>query len=162
MIITHAIIKQRYQEVLEKRQKRKEDLQRVAQKLLKSYKESLSLPTDMWRDSNAVPRHYVSTGLRNERGLYQQAPLSSLELDDDFILTFIISTVIGESKDASIELAEVVVSIYKEIGAYHVIVGNHKNSFKVVTVDAADAFDIVNNAIKESVISWFADDRLDW
>lgn len=159
MIITHAIIKQKFHEQIEKRQKRKVELQDVSEILIKKYKESLSTPSDLWEDAKGFPRNYVSTGIRNGKGLYQPASISSIDLDEDFVFSFIISTVIDEIKGAT---AEVAISINKQAGSYYVLVGDKKISFRVVTVTAADAFDNVNNAIKEAVIELFADPRLDY
>ncbi|WP_063160070.1 hypothetical protein [Enterobacter hormaechei] len=161
-MITHAIIKQKYRETVEKRQERKAELQDVAAKLLQKYKDSLSLPSEAWLDAGGIPRTYVTTGIRNERGLYQQKSLSSLTTDDNHSLTFIISTTLDELEGGNIASAEVAISIYKESGSYYVLVGNERRSFRVVTINAADAFDNVCDAIKSTVLSCFADERLDW
>ncbi|EOU9492153.1 hypothetical protein ACOJBQ_003539 [Cronobacter muytjensii] len=162
MIITHAIIKQKFHEQIEKRQKRKAELQDVSEILIKKYKESLSTPSDLWEDANGYPRNYVSTGIRNGKGLFQPASISSIDIDKDFVFSFIISTVIDEIKCDNVASAEVAISIYKQAGSYYILVGDKKSSFRVVTVTAADAFNNVNNAIKEAVIELFADPRLDY
>jgi len=162
MMITHAIIKQKFLETVQKRKERKTELQNVAAKLLQKYKDSLSLPSETWIDAGGKLRNYVSIGIRNQNGLYQQTSLPSLETDKNHVLTFIISTVLEEFEGGKLESAEVVISIYKEAASYYVLVGNERRSFRVVTVNAADAFDNVSAAIKETVLSCFADERLDW
>lgn len=161
-MITHAIIKQKYRETVEKRQERVVDLQDVAAKLLQKYKDSLSLPSEVWVDAGGTLRTYVTTGIRNETGLYQQVSLSSIKTDDNHVLTFIISTALDELEGGNIPFAEVIISIYKESGSYYVLVGKERRSFRVVGVNAADAFDNVCDAIKNTVLSCFTDDRLDW
>lgn len=161
MTITHAIIKQKFHENIEKLQKRKLELQDVGEKLLKQYKASLSTPSDLWEDSNGHPKNYVSAGIINDKGYFKQASLSSIDIDENLLFNFIISTVLDEVKGGIVESAEIPISIYKEVGSYYLLVGGKKKSYRVVTVNAADAFDNVCNAIKEEVISCCTDPRLD-
>lgn len=160
MITTHEDIKRKYFDNIEKTIARTTELQRAGQLLLKSYRESLSLPSDMFVDGNGNSRTYVMTGFR-DGNRFQTKSISAMELDD-LCLTFIISTVIDETSLTGIQYAHTRISIYKEVGAYHFQVGSRKKDFKIVSINASDAFFAVNEEIKNCVIESVYDPRLDY
>lgn len=135
------------------------ELQSAGQKLLKSYRESLSLSEDMFVDSKGYPRSVVATGFRNG-DKFQQKSLSTFELED-LKLQFIISTFIDEPKPGQLVYVETRISIRKDAGAYYFQVGSRGRDFKVVTLTSADAFWEVNQEIAKSVMESFSDPRLD-
>lgn len=157
---THSTIKQKFRESLQKRDARRDELHDVARKLLKSYKDSLSLPSEMWTDKSGVERQYVLVGFYNNKNLFQKQLISSIPLDKDLSLSFTIYTYIDDSGSGI--SSSVPISIYKEVGTYYVSVGQDSKSLRIMQLEACDAFDQVNEAIKSSVISSFSDPRLDW
>lgn len=160
MTITHAYIKQVRDEKNQKHKIREDELREVSRKVLVSYTDSLELPSKIWHDSAGAARNYVSVGFINERGLFQPVSFSELTLDENLKFKFVINTMIdGFSNGAS---CRVTISIFKEVGAFHVDIGKDFRSIKVVQPEASDAFEEVSTAIKEAVISLITDPRLDW
>lgn len=160
MATAHENIKQKFQEVIQKRKERLSELQDTGQKLVASYTEYLSLPAEKWIDSQGNMRSYVSVGFLNDKGLLQQSSLSNIKLSHDLSLKFVISTVIDELPVEGIVTADVNVSITKEAGSFYIDIGANHLSIRIFETDAPYAFNEAILALENSVIAKFTDHRL--
>jgi len=161
MSITYEDIrKQRYKldELYSKRQRKLQDL---AHKLVREYKDSLSLPSDVWTDSKGVERPYVTVGTVNDKGNYQQGSVNTAKLDEDYKINFVISTVIDDSPFDGGQHYLLSISMSYRDGDLIVGVANEMKKIIVSSPESELAFAQVCGVMKQVLISALTDPRLE-
>ena len=161
MKITHADIKKSQKTLSEKITARQNELQEVARQIFYNYVDSLALPAETWIDHNGMPRAYVTTGELNDKGLFQARPIAAFQMDKEYKLNFLISTVVDDSRTNGGPHYLISVSINKEAGAYNIDIGKSKRNVVIRDPEDVKEMSLVSDAIKEVILLGFTDPRLD-
>ncbi|KMV67642.1 hypothetical protein WB66_12275 [bacteria symbiont BFo1 of Frankliniella occidentalis] len=161
MSITYEDIKRQRIKLDELYSKRQRNLQDLAYKLVGEYKESLSLPSDVWRDSNQVDRAYVTVGSVNEKGNYQQGAIANCRLDADYKIRFVVSTVVDDSPLAGGQHYLLNIAMWFENGDVVVDVSKGLRQVVVSSPQQEYAFTEVCEIMKQVLLSGLTDPRLD-
>ena len=161
MSITYEDIKKQRIKLDELYSKRQRKLQDLAYKLIGEYKESLSLPSDVWRDGNKVDRAYVTVGSINEKGNFQHGAIASCRLDADYKIKFVVSTVVDDNPVTGGQHYLLTISMWYENGDLVVDVSKGLKQVIVSSPDQEYAFTEVCEAMKQILLSGLTDPRLD-
>lgn len=141
-------------------QERKDFLVDMGYKLVREYTGSLSLPSPYWKDSNNTDRPYVYVGFVNAKDLFQNAPLPSLNLDDDYALSFKVATVVNDSPLSGGPHYLLSIKISCNDGRLLVDVANGMKKFTISSFKEDGCFYEVTAAMKQIIVSALTDDRL--
>ncbi len=161
MSITFEDIKRQRINLGKKYDLRKAELQKHGYKLINEYRNSLSLPSDTWRDSAGDEYSYVSVGDVNEKGEFHKKSLASFILSDDYVLKFKIATTVDDTPLTGGDLHAISISMWKTGGNLHVDVGNGQKELIISSPSEEDAFIEACSAIKQLIMISFTDSRLD-
>ncbi|CDH26409.1 hypothetical protein [Xenorhabdus bovienii] len=161
MSITYEDIKKQRANLESKYRLRKANLQSNGIKLIKEYRDSLSLPNDVWRDSEGEDRGYISIGIFDDKGQFQEKVWPLLALDNDYKLKFKVATVVDDSPLTGGERHVVSISMWIIDGNLHVDVGSGQNEFIIPSPSEDNAFIEVCTAMKQLLMMSVTDSRLD-
>lgn len=98
METTFNDLKQKHLKLVETQWKLREGLQDKAGVLLEEYADSLSLPAKTWTDAEGGERSYVEIGVLTAQGKFEAVPLPRLQMDNDYVLHFVIATTLDDTK----------------------------------------------------------------
>ncbi|MCZ4675970.1 hypothetical protein O4O00_16450 [Citrobacter sedlakii] len=97
MEMTFNDLKEKHLNLIKSQWKLREKLQDKASELLREYTESLSLPSDVWTDSQGRVHPYVEIGVWVGSGKFEATPLPRLQMDENYSLNFVIATTLDDS-----------------------------------------------------------------
>lgn len=97
MGITFNDLKEKHLKLGQTQWKLREKLQGKACELVREYSESLSLPSDVWKDSEGNEHPYVEIGVWKKPGEFESVSLPRLPMDENYTLNFVISTTLDDS-----------------------------------------------------------------
>jgi hypothetical protein len=159
MSITYEDIRAKQRELVSKYEDRKSQLHAWGYDLVNQFRDSLSLPSEFWKDSKGADRKYITIGYINDKGLFQYSPLAAIQLDDNFSLNFMLDFVIEDNPfdEQSIRI-ELSLNYNEEFLVVDIAKG--KKVIKVAYPSEDGAFAEVSNAIKQLVINILSEQRL--
>ncbi|WP_147299034.1 hypothetical protein [Xenorhabdus cabanillasii] len=161
MSITYEDIKKQRTNLESKYRLRKAELQKYGHKLVHEYRDSLSLPNMVWRDSKGDEYSYISIGIVDEKGKFHKKPLESFTLNENYELKFKIATTVDDTPLTGGDLHAVSISMWVEDGNIHVDVGNGQKECIISSPAEDNAFIEACSAIKQLLMMSFTDSRLD-
>ncbi|MGQ5735323.1 hypothetical protein ACUNI2_26540 [Serratia sp. IR-2025] len=97
MDMTFNDLKEKHLKLRQTQWQLREKLQDKACDLVREYSESLSLPSDVWKDSEGNDYPYVEIGVWKKPGEFEPTPFPRLPMDENYILNFVISTTLDDS-----------------------------------------------------------------
>lgn len=97
MTIEYAQIRERREQVEQARIDRQNVVVSEAQALVEAYEASLNLEKNTWQDIKGISIPYVMAGRVYDEQHFKRCALNTIELNNDYSLSFSISTVIDDS-----------------------------------------------------------------
>lgn len=161
MSITYEDIKNQRIKLDQLYSKRQRKLQDLAYKLVGEYRESLSLPSEVWRDANKVERAYVTIGSINDKGNYQQGSINTVRLDNEYKVKFVVSTVVDDNPLTGGQHYLLTIAMWYENGEVVVDVSKGLKQIIVSSPDQEYAFTEACDAMKQVLLSGLTDPRLE-
>lgn len=89
-------LKAKHLSFTEAKWKLRDALQQRASQLVNEYMDSLELPAKMWGDSNGASHNYVQVGKINAAGDFEALPYPRLDLDEKYLMNFVIATTLND------------------------------------------------------------------
>lgn len=157
-MISYNDITEIYKNYAQKRNEKEAVLQNCAVELIASYEKDLGLSFAQWSNSRGAQSSYITCRVY-ERGTIVEKHPQQLEMDEEYVLKFLIGTVVDHTTG---NMVVVGVELWNKDDLLYIKIGEgggipHVSSTK----GDAQRFKLAIEQIKGSVISSIVDKRLD-
>lgn len=138
MSIDYAQIRERREQVEKAREGRHALVISEAQSLVDAYEESLNLDNKTWTDVKGITVPYVMAGRLYDEVNFRRCALNSIELNNDYSMSFSIATVVDDSpRGGALSRVDIRVSIKDSKGVVvaDVGIGQKSKRFEIPVTD---------------------------
>lgn len=148
MELTFKDLKEKRAKLVDAQWKLQDKLQERASQLLQEYSDSLGLTSREWIGSDGTRRPYVDIGVWEGKGKFLPTFIPQLEMDNNYLLNFVIATTLDDSPLTGGYRQGVSISIWYENASYYASVGAGEDAACFPVSPHPGGFHQVSGAIK--------------